>query len=197
MPIEKKESIRWLENMRQSTDLLKDPDHCVHIGDRESDIYELFCLAPQVGTHFLVRTCVDRLTGNGKHTISDEMKSAPVRGLHRVELRNRVGEPSTAVLQIRYRRMVIRPPVGKQKRYPELVLAVMHAQEIDNPKGRDKIDWKLLTDLPICSREQAVEKLDWYAQRWKIGVSSQGHINRERYLNRILCGAARGCIVGG
>lgn len=168
VPIEKKESIRWLENMRQSTDLLKDPDHCVHIGDRESDIYELFCLAQELGTHFLVRTCVDRLTGNGKHAISDEMKSEPVRGLHRVELRNRVGEPSTAVLQIRYRRMVIRPPVGKQKRYPELVLTVMHAQEIDNPKDRDKIDWKLLTDLPICSRKEAVEKLDWYAQRWKI-----------------------------
>jgi hypothetical protein len=45
VPIEKKESIRWLENLRQSTELLADPGRCVHIGDRESDIYELFCLA--------------------------------------------------------------------------------------------------------------------------------------------------------
>jgi hypothetical protein len=37
--------------------------------------------------------------------------------------------------------MVIRPPVGKQKRYPELVLTVIHAQEINNPKERDQIDW--------------------------------------------------------
>ncbi|HEV2464131.1 MAG TPA: IS4 family transposase, partial [Acidobacteriaceae bacterium] len=84
--IEKKESVRWLENLRQSTDLLNDPNRCVHIGDRESDIYELFCLAQELGTHFLVRTCVDRLASDGKHTISDEMKSEPVRGLHRVEL---------------------------------------------------------------------------------------------------------------
>ena len=35
-------------------------------------------------------------------------------------------------------------------------------------KGRDKIDWKLLTDLPVRSCKQAAEKLDWYAQRWKI-----------------------------
>ena len=49
------------------------PERCVHIGDRESDIYELFCLADEVGTHFLVRTCVDRLAGDGKHTIADEM----------------------------------------------------------------------------------------------------------------------------
>lgn len=47
VPIEKKESIRWLENLRQSTELLADPGRCVHIGDRESDIYELYCLAQQ------------------------------------------------------------------------------------------------------------------------------------------------------
>jgi hypothetical protein len=25
----------------------------------------------------------------------------------------------------------------------------------------------LITDLPVSSRAQAVEKLDWYAMRWK------------------------------
>ena len=41
-------------------ELLDDPGRCIHIGDRESDIYELFCPAQEVGTHFLVRTCIDR-----------------------------------------------------------------------------------------------------------------------------------------
>lgn len=71
VPIEKKESIRWLENLKQSTALFHDPWRCVHIGDRESDIYELFCTAQAAETHFLVRTCVDRLAGDGKHTIAD------------------------------------------------------------------------------------------------------------------------------
>ena len=53
VPIEKKESIRWLENLKQSTELLGEPVRCVHIGDRESDIYELFCTAQEIGTHFL------------------------------------------------------------------------------------------------------------------------------------------------
>src|SRR3954464_9397175 len=43
IPIEQKESVRWLENLKQSTTLLGDPPRCVHVGDRESDIYELFC----------------------------------------------------------------------------------------------------------------------------------------------------------
>ncbi|WP_181743795.1 transposase DNA-binding-containing protein [Leptospira borgpetersenii] len=65
MPIEKKESFRWLENLKQSTALLDRPENCVHIGDRESDIYELFCLANQLKTNFLVRSCVDRLAIDG------------------------------------------------------------------------------------------------------------------------------------
>jgi hypothetical protein len=110
VPIEKKESIRWPENLRQSTELLADPERCVHIRDRESDIYQLFCLAQHLGTHFLVRTCVDRRAGDNEHTVRDAMKQAPVRGLHRVQVRNKRGEASTAVLEIRCRRMVVRPP---------------------------------------------------------------------------------------
>jgi hypothetical protein len=36
------------------------------------------------------------------------------------------------------------------------------------PHGRDKIDWKLLTDLRVGSRRDAIEKLEWYAMRWKV-----------------------------
>jgi len=166
--IERKESYRWLENMRQSTALFQHPEHCLHIGDREGDIYELFCAAQEAGTHFLVRTCVDRLAGDGSGTISEEMKCAPLQGLHRLTVRNQHGKVSDGVLEIRYRRVLVLPPIGKQKKYPQLVLTVIYAQERGQPQGRDKIDWKLLTDLPVRSCLQAIEKLEWYAQRWKI-----------------------------
>jgi hypothetical protein len=170
VPIEKKESVRWLENLRQSTELLDDPGRCIHIGDRESDIYELFCTAQEVGTHFLVRTCVNRLAGDGDHTVADEMDEVAVRGLYGIEVRDENGDLEEAVLEIRYRRLRVLPPIGKQKRYPALTLTVIHAQEQGTPKNRKKIDWKLLTDLPVQSRRDAVEKLEWYALRWKIEV---------------------------
>lgn len=168
VPIEKKESIRWLENLRQSTQLLGDPKRCVHIGDRESDIYELFCLADQLGTHFVVRTCVDRLAIDGTTTLAAEMKASELRGLHSLQVRNRRGEMTTAALELRFQRMVVRPPIGKEKDYPKLILTVIHAAEKDAPKDREKIDWKLLTDLPVRSCLDAIEKLEWYSQRWKI-----------------------------
>jgi hypothetical protein len=168
VPIEAKESIRWLENLRQSTALLGKPQRCVHLGDRESDIYELFCAAQEVGTHFLVRTCVDRLVEDGTRTIAVNMEQEPVRGLHRIQFRDKEGNLCRAILEIRYSRMVILPPVGKRNRYPELTLTVIHATERGTPPGRERINWKLLTDLPVGSRQDAIEKISWYTQRWKI-----------------------------
>jgi hypothetical protein len=168
IPVEKKESVRWLDNLTQATALLNDPARCIHIGDRESDIYELFCAAQEVETHFLVRTCVDRLAGGGDHTIADEMDEVRVSGLHRVDVRDAHGNPDEAVLELKYRRIKVLPPIGKQKRYPALILTVLHAIERSVPKNRKRIEWKLITDLPIRSRADAVEKLNWYAMRWKI-----------------------------
>jgi len=38
------------------------------------------------------------------------------------------------------------------------------------PAGRDRIDWKLITDLTAGSLDEAIEKVQWYALRWKIEV---------------------------
>jgi hypothetical protein len=170
IPIEKKESIRWLDNLEQSTELLGGPGRCVHIGDRESDIYELFCLAHELGTHFLLRTCVNRRAGDGDHTVADEMDEVVVKKRHLIDVRGDNGDPDHALLDIRYRKIRILPPIGKWKRYPPLELTVIHAEEAATPRNRKKIIWKLITDLPVNSGRAAVEKLEWYAMRWKIEV---------------------------
>jgi hypothetical protein len=168
VPIEAKESVRWLENLRQSTNLLDEPSRCVHIGDRESDIYELFCTAQGSGTKFLIRTCVDRLAGDGRHTIAAAMRQVKVKAIHQVEVRDAKGAVSQATVKVKYYRLRVHPPIGKQKKYPPLTLTVIYAQESSTPLNREKIDWKLITNLPVRSRKDAVEKLAWYAMRWRI-----------------------------
>ncbi|MER9209726.1 hypothetical protein [Mesorhizobium sp. M0771] len=61
VPTETKESYRWLENLRQSIALVGALERCVHVGDRESDIYELYCTAQDLGTSFIVRVQTNRL----------------------------------------------------------------------------------------------------------------------------------------
>ncbi|EKE00775.1 MAG: hypothetical protein ACD_21C00279G0003, partial [uncultured bacterium] len=61
-------------------------------GDLENDIYELFCKAQKAKTHFLVRTCVDRLAGDGSNNIATEISRVKVKGLYRVEVRDNTGD---------------------------------------------------------------------------------------------------------
>ena len=45
---------------------------------------------------------------------------------------------------------------------------MLQAAEREAPSNVELIDCKLITDLPVTSRAQAIEKLDWYAMHWKI-----------------------------
>ena len=50
------------------------------------------------------------------------------------------------------------------------MVTVIEAREQQTPPGRDRIDWKLITDLEVGSFDEAIEKVQWYALRWKIEV---------------------------
>ena len=170
IPIGEKESVRWVDNLVATTALLGEPARCVHIGDRAADIYELFCAAHDVGTHFVIRSAYPRLAEDGTTKTEAEMQEVRLKGLHRLAVRDASGAETEAVLELRYRRMLVLAPVAKQKDYGPLELTVIHAEERGTPQGRERIHWKLLTDLPVRSRADAIEKLQWYALRWKIEV---------------------------
>ena len=98
------------------------------------------------------------------------MEETSVKGLHRIDVRDAKGDISRAALEIKYKSIAVLPPIGKQKRFPALQLTIIHASERGTPTGRKPIDWKLITDLPVRTRAAAIEKIDWYAMRWKIEV---------------------------
>ena len=168
IPIEEKESIRWLQNAQQATATLSDASRIIHVGDRESDIYELFCECESLQTKFIFRTCNDRRVEDDGRTVYEVMEEQRVQGVHRIEVRDNKGRPSTAVLEIKYEKIRVCPPLGKEKRYGNLELTVIHATERGTPKDRERIEWKLVTNLPVTCKADAIEKLEWYALRWKI-----------------------------
>src|SRR5262249_37738951 len=110
----------------------------------------------------------DRLAGRGGTTVAKVMRRQPVRGVHAVEVRDDHGRASTATIQVRFCRLTIHPSPAKRKRYGPLSLTVIHATERGKPADREPIRRKLLTHLPVDDLAAAVEKLDWYAMRWKI-----------------------------
>jgi len=47
---------------------------------------------------------------------------------------------------------------------------VIEAREIDPPNAETALCWRLLSSLPITDVASAVEKVEWYGQRWQIEV---------------------------
>jgi hypothetical protein len=147
----------------------------VHVADRESDIYELYCLAQDLGTRFLVRVQTDRLADTPKKTLARkaprvfaQLAAQPWCGDHRVIFGQ--GENDTADVKVKFAVVQTLPPIGKQKHYRPQLLTYIHALEADPPVGRAPIDWKLVTNLPVHDLASAIEKLNWYALRWKAEV---------------------------
>lgn len=171
IPIEEKESFRWIENLKLSTDRFGSPDRLVHVADRESDMYEFFNEAKVTQSHFLVRICVNRRTIKSIN-VYEQMKTQPAAGVYKISFTDERGKLVETDLEVKFKTVELQLSDGrKAKRYGPLQASIVFAKEIGGrKKGRPLIDWKLVTDLPVTNLEEAIEKLRWYALRWRIEV---------------------------
>lgn len=100
--------------------------------------------------------------------VFDQLAIAPWAGSHGIVVDGEGGK--TIFLRVKFAPIETLPPVGKQKHYRRQALTYIHAFEEATPTDRERIDWKLVTNLPVNDFSGAVEKLNWYALRWKIEV---------------------------
>ena len=140
--------------------------------DREADIYELFAEAAQdpSGPKLLIRTQHDRALEDEAARLFETIAAQPVAGYLHVQIPRQHDRPAReAKLAIRLATLNVRPPQGKAG-LPVLPLQAVQALEEPPPKGEAPVDWRLLTTLPVHHSEQAIEKVQWYTQRWGIEV---------------------------
>lgn len=166
IPIEEKESYRWLENLKSSVDLLGNPDKLIHIGDRENDIFEYFTLAQQLGTHFLVRSRSDRVADDA--SISEIIATEKPKYRHKISFKDSEGNAVTTNLLIKVRRLLIHPCKAKQSKFEPIELTFLSAYEENVPSNREPIFWNLITDLKVSNKKDASKLLEWYSRRWSI-----------------------------
>jgi len=174
LPIEEKESVKWLVSYRAVADAQKIcPDTMlVSIGDREADVYELFHEATQDmrGPKLLVRAERTRNRKVEQEGLWPRMNAEPVAGLLDVAVTRRGSRPArTARLQVRFASVVISPP-GKST-LPPLSIWAVYAREVGcKADVKEPIDWMLLTTVRTESFEDACQRLNWYGRRWGIEV---------------------------
>lgn len=170
LPIEQKESYRWLKGGAQAKAVLADAALVTVLDDREGDIYEKWARLPDDRTHLLTRASRDRsLVGGGR--LFATLAGLPEAHGFRLELPSRPGKRGarTARLTVRFGRIGIRRPAACSDRNAprEIELSAIEVRELDGPPG-DEICWRLLTTHPVDSVEQALAVIGWYRQRWHI-----------------------------
>lgn len=171
LPIEQKESYRWVQGGGQAKAVLQDAAMVTVVDDREGDIYEKWARLPDDHTHLLTRACRDRNLAGGERLFA---ALAGLAEAHRytLELPSRPGKRSgrTACLAVRFKRIRIqRPKNCSDAAAPaEIELSAIEVRELDAPKGEEPVLWRLLTTHPVESVAQALEVIRWYRLRWNI-----------------------------
>jgi hypothetical protein len=171
--LDQKESARWVKSLNRAADIARRMPQTtvVEMGDRESDIYELFdqALIGPENLHVVVRAQHNR-TLQPQARLWEYMGQQPVRGQMRLRVPRRAGRAARkAVLEVRWADVTICASAVRLKRHwPGLKLHAVWVREIDPPEGEDPLEWMLLTDMAVNNWEQAVEKVQWYCLRWRI-----------------------------
>jgi hypothetical protein len=172
LPIEEKESYKWLRSFRESQSALPEGVRGVSVCDREADIYELLCSMEERKHDYVVRSSYNRKLAGGI-LLESKLGSQPVLARYEYEVQ-RVHESHpkrTASMALRACEMEIARPEAKTKlAYPESVKlnVVSVTEETPGVAEEDRISWTLLTSLPADSVERAMKVVGIYKHRWKI-----------------------------
>jgi len=172
VPIETKESFRWIDNVKRSNALFGKSSQCIHIGDREADIYELYSECQNSNSSFVIRVCNNRKLFNSEQKLFESVSKESAKGFYAVTITDKNGEKESVQVEVRFKKVNVMPPIGKEKNYPKPISAcyieVKEKMGSERRGEKCRVEWKLLTNLPVANFEDAFEKNQWYAMRWKI-----------------------------
>jgi len=172
LPIEEKESMKWLRSYRAVKEVqrLCPRTKFVSVGDREADIYELFQerVNDPTSPDLLIRAERTRQRKVGEEKLWAKMEKDAIRGYRILHIPGKGGRPARdAKLAIRFAGVTLQPPQGKGLS-PIGVWAV-YAREVAYPSEvRQPVEWMLLTTVAVATIAEAIERLDWYSTRWGI-----------------------------
>lgn len=173
LPIEEKESYRWLSSVTTSKEVLAAARHITVIGDRESDIYEEMVHVPDDKTDLLIRSSIDRVLHGSDKKLFQTLKDSDMKAVYQIEIKgNKQRKNRKAEMQLRYEKVrIARPSNHAKSALPDYVeLWAIEAREHSEscPEEETEILWRLLTTHDINSIEDALQYVQWYVYRWQI-----------------------------
>jgi hypothetical protein len=186
-PIEEKETYRWLsmvESLHDAAQYLAPEIEVIGIGDRESDLFELFDYRRRQAArvHLLVRAKHNRCLEENSRKLFDHFAALPMMAKARIEVprqREKKSKPSkpgrialparTAQVDVKWDKVTLSSPDTPKTRdlQPVEVYAVS-VVERHPPEGAKGLRWVLLSTVPLRSSKEALRGVRWYTLRWRI-----------------------------
>lgn len=172
LPIQDKESFKWIESFRRTRAL---QERCaatrlVSVGDRESDVYELFLEAQRPGAPALVvRAERDRALSQAAGLLWAKMEAEPVQFSYKLEVTAGPKRTArTAHMAVRFASVSLQPPQRLKGRPAVSLWAVYAVEAGTEPNAKEKLEWMLLTTLAVKDATDALKIIGYYKQRWGI-----------------------------
>jgi hypothetical protein len=176
LPIEQKESFKWLRSFRKVAQIQKlCPDtRLVSIGDRESDIYELFDAAFTTAhaPGLLVRAEKSRNRKLDQGFLWDVMARKDVAGSLQIHVpRSGSRKARDTWVDIRFAKVSLKRPKRNSTSLSQIdVWAVYVLEQTGQVPVASPIEWLLLTTVAVESFADAQKRVQWYSGRWGIEV---------------------------
>lgn len=179
VPISEKESYKWIETIEQTQEVLASyldsGGRGVIVGDRESDIFDLFAAERHENLDLLVRAAHRRKVkvppSDEECTLFEAGDVAPVRGEYEIEVCGEDGAPARmAKMQLRSAPVLLKPPIaGVGHTEDSIPVWVVKAVEL-LPEGSDvtPLLWRLITTREASSMDSARHAVKLYTCRWGI-----------------------------
>jgi hypothetical protein len=174
LPIEEKESYRWLQAFEQTLALAPAGVEVITVCDREADIYEMFAFAQKQQAPLLVRASSNRaLLDEEVRKLWPKVAGQAIAGYLSVHIPgNDQRQARQATVSVRFASFTLRPPWRPNGlKLPAVTLNAVLVREENPPADIDEpIEWLLLTNTPVTSFEEAHRVVAWYCSRWQIEV---------------------------
>lgn len=186
LPIEDKESFRWLQGYRLACEVAAQcpGTRIVSVADREADLYDLYVEAQETAgrgsprADYLIRVRTERSTlepnpaagAAAYHKVRDAVRQSPLRSTQTIELTATPKRTArTATVEVRAITVQIKPPHARP-RLPVVTANVVLAEEVGGPGDGTDVSWLLITTLPIQTLEDVLLCLKYYLARWVIEI---------------------------
>lgn len=206
IPIEEKETMRWIDIANEAKKTLNKAKMITHIGDRENDIYEFICKIPDEKNHILVRSKHNRnvINKEGKEeNLNSLFNNLEVNFCYETILPTRLGKRKKRVakLNVKYTEVkLIQPKNNKNlSLLPKIFVTVLDISEDKSTveKNEKALHWRLITTHKINSQKDGENIITWYKKRWNIeqlfrtmklkGLNSEEtQVSKANYLYKIM-----------